>query len=116
RTLAVACALVCVVMAWGGAPLKAADKASPVAVMTVQSIDAAFDNVRYLLTLAGQGESAKQIEGLLGSVTSGKRFQGIDTQKPLGAFIAKLGEDLKSEPPLVVFVPLTNKDDFIDLL
>jgi len=102
-------------MAWTGAPLEAAEKASPVAVMTVQSIDGAIENVRYLLTLAGQGESAKQIEALLGQVTSGKRFQGIDTQKPLGAFIAKLGEALDN-PPLVVFVPLTNQDEFIDLL
>ena len=65
-----------------GAPAFAQAPAQPAAVLTVQSIDGALDSVRYLLTLAGREEQAKNIDGLLSGLTSGKNFQGIDTKKP----------------------------------
>jgi hypothetical protein len=87
----------------------------PVAVLTVRSIDSTFESVRYLLNLAGHRDQAIKLDELLSAFTSGKKFQGIDTKKPLGAFVTKLGEAVEG-PPFALFVPLTNQDEFIDLL
>jgi hypothetical protein len=86
-----------------------------VAVFTVKSLDDLMSDTKYVLTIAGQEDRAKQLEGLFGALTNGKRLQGIDTKKPLGAYIGEFkGDD--AQPPLVLFIPITKEDEFLELL
>jgi hypothetical protein len=84
-------------------------------VITVKSVDDARKAIRLLAEQAGEKDKADQLDQIIDAVTAGKGFAGIDTKKPLGIYVgmpAEAGE----KPPAVVFIPISKKDDFIDLL
>jgi len=85
------------------------------AVVTLRSLDAVMEDARYVLTLAGQEETARQLDGIIAAFTGGKGFQGVDTKKPLGIYV-DLPKDGGLEPPAVLFVPVTRPADLLDLL
>lgn len=87
-----------------------------VGVLSIKSFDDLMSDTQYVLTLAGQEDRAKQLEGLFGALTGGKRLQGIDTKKPLGIYVAEFKEDTGGQPPVVIFVPITKQEEFLDLL
>jgi hypothetical protein len=85
------------------------------ATVTVRSLDAVMEDAKYVLEMAGQGETAKQLDGIIAAFTGGKGFQGIDMKRPLG-FYVDMPKDGAIEPPVVFFVPTTKNADLIDLL
>jgi hypothetical protein len=48
-------------------------------------------------------------------LTGGKGLAGIDTKKPLGLYVG-VPTEAGAKPPVVTFLPVTKKDDFLDLL
>jgi hypothetical protein len=87
-----------------------------VGVITIKSVDDLMSDTQYVLTLAGQEDRAKQLEGLFGALTNGKRLQGVDTKKPLGIYVAEFKDDGGQPPPVVIFVPITKEEDFLEVL
>lgn len=83
--------------------------------VTVTSVDGIMDTAKYGLTMAGKKELADQLDSLLDAVTQAKGLKGIDRKKPMGAYLNKFPTN-HTTPPLVVFVPITNETDFLDLL
>ena len=80
--------------------------------LTVQGVDELLDTFRYGMNLAGAGEQAKQLDGMLEMFEG---FKGIDTKKPWGIYLTGVparGKDTKG----VIYIPVTNEDDFIALL
>jgi hypothetical protein len=101
---------VLVVMACALAPAQA-----QVAVVTLRSVDSLRSDIRYLLTLAGQENRAKQLDGLIAALTQGKGFFGIDTKRPIG--LATTLPDKPGEPPrAIAFIPITKEEEFLDFL
>src|SRR3954452_17411614 len=83
--------------------------------VTVQGVDELFDTVKYGLTMAGQGEFAKQLDGMLETVLQGEGFKGLDTKKPWGTYVSRIPKE-GEQPRGVFFVPVTSEDDFAGLL
>ena len=79
-------ALLCVVVA--PIPVRAADPpaAASDVVVRVQSIDGLLANFKYLATLAGEEEKAKQLEGMIRAKAGPGGLQGVDTKRPLGIY------------------------------
>jgi hypothetical protein len=86
-----------------------------VAVLSVRSIDDLMSDTQYVLTIAGQEDRAKQLQGLFGALTDGKRLQGIDSKKPLGVYLGEFKE-ANDQPPAVIFIPVTKPEEFLELL
>jgi len=89
-------------------------KAKPAIVVQVQSIDELMANFKYLATLAGQEEVAKQFEGLLKSMTGPKGLEGIDTKRPIGLY-GSIGPNL-TDSTVVLLVPVADNKAVLDLL
>jgi hypothetical protein len=85
-------------------------------VFSVQSTDAALDQMRHTLKLAGKEEEAKQIDGMLKAYFQDDGFKGIDTKRPLGFYLGKFDKPDPNKPPVVAFIPVTNEQEFLDLI
>jgi hypothetical protein len=85
-----------------------------VAVVSIRSVDGLLSDIRYVLTLAGQEDKAKQLDGLIDALTGGKGLLGVDTKKPLGAYLNMPA--LGDRPPVIGYIPITRDKDFLDLL
>jgi len=89
----------------------------PVFVGTMQSVDALLDSVRYVLKTAGKEDQAQQLDGLLSVYLGNDGVKGLDTKRPLGVMLAKVPEPAgEGEPPVVLFLPVTKEQEFIDFL
>lgn len=85
-----------------------------IAVVSVKSVDDVLSDVKYFMTLAGQGDRARELDGLITALTGGQGFKGIDTKRPLGVYVnAPKGGRM---PEVVVFVPVTKEGDLLGLL
>src|SRR5215471_11780928 len=95
-------------------PVRAADdKKTPTLIVRVQSLDNLISDARYLATLAGREEEAKQAEGFLKQFTGEKGIEGIDTKRPMGAY-AFLGENVIDSE--VVLLPVADEQAILGLL
>jgi hypothetical protein len=115
RTRLIPCAALVGLFLAPGPAARADDKpAAPTLVVRVAAFDELIANARYLATLAGKGEEAKQAEKLLQTLTGPKGLEGLDTKKPLGlyAFLGPNGVDSEA----VALLPIADKDAFLDLL
>jgi len=83
--------------------------------VTVTGVDGLLDTVKYGLTMAGKKDMADQIDGLLGAFLQNEGFKGIDTKKPMGAYLNKIPTD-PNFPPVVLYIPITTEADFLALL
>lgn len=83
--------------------------------VTVAGVDAQLDAFKYGLKLAGKEDMANQIDGLIGAFLQGEGFKGLDTKKPMGAYLNKFPEN-PTQPALVVFIPVSNEADFLAFL
>jgi hypothetical protein len=92
-----------------------AARAEVTAVVTVRSVDDLMGGIKFVLAAAGREEQAKQLEGLIGAVTQGQGFNGIDTKRPLGLFIGADANNVDN-PPAILFLPITKEEEFLDLL
>lgn len=80
--------------------------------VTLTNVDNLLDTVKYGLTMAGKKDFADQLDGLLEAVGG---FKGIDTKKPLGAYLNKFPTNPHA-PPIVIYLPITTEEDFLALL
>lgn len=101
--------VVATVMTW------AAPAQAQVAVVTLKSIDALFGDVKYVLKLVDRENQAEQLDGFLKALTGGKGLGGIDTKRPIGAFL-DLPMQIGSPPGVTAFIPVTKPDEFLDFL
>ncbi|HQR08266.1 MAG TPA: hypothetical protein PLN21_15670 [Gemmatales bacterium] len=83
--------------------------------VTVTSVDGMMDTAKYGLTMAGKKDLADQLDSLLEAFTQAKGLKGIDRKKPMGAYLKKFPTN-PTTPPLVLYVPITDEKDFLDLL
>jgi hypothetical protein len=96
-------------------PAHAADADSaPSLVIRARSIDGLLEDARYLVTLLGKGEEAKQFDGFVKSMMGPKGLEGIDTKKPLG-FYGTVGPNAVDSTG-VVLVPIADEKAFLGLL
>src|SRR5438309_1922393 len=85
---------IALVSVMAAAPARAADeKPQPAVVVGVRSLDALLSNARYLASLAGEGERAKQAEKIVKGRIGAKGLEGIDAKRPFG-FYAVFGSEL----------------------
>ena len=73
------------------------EDASPSLIVNIRSIDSLMDDAKYIMTLAGQEELAKQLDGMLKSMVGKEGLKGIDTKRPLG-FYGTVGKNLVTAP------------------
>src|SRR5436309_2751560 len=96
-------------------PIRAADATTtPTLVVRIRSLDGLLGDIKYVATLAGRGEEAKQLEGLIQSRMGPKGLEGIDTKRPLGLY-GKLDESLL-ESAAIALVPISDQKAFLGLL
>ncbi|HKB39807.1 MAG TPA: hypothetical protein VKD72_25450, partial [Gemmataceae bacterium] len=87
---------------------------TPTVVVRVQSLDGLIADARYLATLAGREEEAKQAEGFLKQFTGEKGIEGIDTKRPMGmyGFLTEAIHDSEA----VVLLPVADEQAVLALL
>lgn len=86
RQSALGLAVICLSVA---VPLgRAADAkdAAPAFTLQIRSLDRVLEDLKYLATLAGKEEEAKQIDGFVKARMGPKGLEGIDTKRPLGMY------------------------------
>ena len=101
-----------------GAARPADDKkpATPGAVLRVQSLDELMSNFRYLATLAGREEEAKQLEGILKEKAGGpKGLEGIDAKRPAGLY-AVFGDGGPADIAAIGLIPVADEKAFLGLI
>ena len=86
----------------------------PAVVVRVRSLDALVENVKLLVTLAGRGESAEQIEGLYKDKIGAEVLECIDPAPPFGAY-ARFGKEL-DDIGGAVLIPIASEKAFLSLL
>ncbi len=98
------------------APVRSADDKTktPTLIVRVQSLDGLIRDARYLATLAGREEEARQAEAFLKQFTGEKGIEGIDTKRPMGLY-GYLGSDL-DDSRAVVLLPVADEQAFVALL
>jgi hypothetical protein len=104
--------LVLALTAW--ATLGATAARAQTAVVTIKSVDDVTANVQYVLGLVGRQETVKQIQDLITAAAGNDALKGIDTKRPLGAYL--VGIPTSAQPPAVGFVPVADKDALLGLL
>src|SRR5260370_82217 len=87
---------------------------APTLVVRIRSIDGLIGDVKYVATLAGRGEEAKQFEGLINARMGPKGLEGIDTKRPLG-FYGTLDANLM-ESTAALLIPISDQKAFLGLL
>lgn len=83
-------------------------------VVRMQSIDELMVNFEYLAALAGKDNEAKQIKGLLKSMTGPKGLEGLDTKRPVGLY-GDIGPNGIDTTP-VLLLPVRDEKAVLDLL
>jgi hypothetical protein len=97
-------------------PADAKKPAEPAVVVRVQSLDELMSNFRYLATLAGREEEAKQLEGILKEKAGGpKGLEGIDAKRPAGLY-AIFGEGGPADIAAIGLIPVADEKAFLGLI
>ncbi len=99
------------VPAWGRAGEKAAP---PTIAVHVKSLDELLRNLKTVLDFAGPKDAANQIEDLFKGKVGAKGLEGIDTKRPLGAFI-RFGKEL-DDITGALMVPIADEATLTTLL
>ncbi len=86
----------------------------PTIVVRLNSIDALVQHAKFLASLVGQNDAARQIEGLIKSTLGDKGLDGVDSTRPLGAY-GRIGKEL-DDISGAVLIPIANEKAFLDLL
>src|SRR5438128_488541 len=106
---------VCGLMALPTPARPADDKVqTPTLVVRLRSIDGLINDFKYVATLAGRAEEAKQAEGLIKSRIGDKGLDGIDTKRPLGLY-GTVNPGLM-DSTAVVLVPIVDEKAVLSLL
>ena len=96
-------------------PALAQQPAEPTIELRVRSVNDLLDRVEYVAGLAGQEEAPKQFRELVKQLSAdGKGVEGIDPKRPFGVYAAMTDDVVSS--PVVVMVPIADKDRFLTML
>jgi hypothetical protein len=96
-------------------PVRAADdKPQPTLVVGVRSLETLLSDARYLASLAGDKERARQVEKMIRARIGEKGLDGIDAKRPFGLYAA-FGEGL-TDIFGVFMVPIADEKVFLKLL
>ena len=87
---------------------------APSVVFRVKSLETVLQNVKLLVSLAGREEAAQQIEGLFKGKVGPKGLEGVDPNRPLGAFL-RFGKEL-DDISGAVLIPITDEKAFLTFL
>jgi len=96
----------------------AAATSGPAVLIRVQSINDLLKTADYVRTLAPEeaGEQIKQgIDAIKAFIDDKKGLEGIDVTKPIGAYIT-FKEDFGETPPIVILIPVADKDTVLKAL
>jgi hypothetical protein len=98
------------------APVRSADDQTktPTLIVRIQSLDGLISDARYLATLAGREEEAKQAEAFLKQLAGEKGIEGLDTKRPMGLY-GTLGSNL-IDSEAVVMLPVADQEAFVALV
>jgi hypothetical protein len=82
----------------------------PTVIVRLAPIDSLVANASYLAKLAGKGDVAGQVEGMVKSMTNDKGLYGIDTTKPVGlyGYLTPGGYDSEA----VLLLPIADEKTF----
>lgn len=83
----------------------------PSLVVQVRSIDGLMEDAKYLMTLVGQEEQAKQMDGLLKSMGGKEGIKGIDAKRPFG-FYGTVGKNF-TDSTGVALIPIADEKAFV---
>lgn len=86
----------------------------PTVVVRVSSIDSLIEHVKFLASLAGQPDAARQIEGLIKAKIGDKGLEGVDSGRAFG-FYGRIGKELEDVSG-VVLLPIADEKAFLNLL
>src|SRR5437773_1305819 len=104
--------LACVCLVVGASATRAADARdqAPAFTLQIRSLDRVLEDAKYLATLAGKEEEAKQLDGLVKARIGPKGLEGIDTKRPLGMY-SVLRRNVN-----VALLPIASEEAFLALL
>lgn len=89
--------------------------AGPTVEVRLRSVNDLVDKFEYVAGLAGKEDAVKQVRELIKVLSAdGKGIEGIDPKQPMGAYVTFAKEVENS--PIVVMVPIADKDQFITAL
>jgi hypothetical protein len=87
----------------------------PVLEVRVKSVEGLLAYAEYLGDLANQGEVARQLAEFVKTAAEGKTgLEGVDIKRPVGVYSFMTADVVDS--PIVVMVPIANREAMLDLL
>jgi hypothetical protein len=96
-------------------PARAAEEpARPTLAVRLSSLDDLIQDARYLVTLAGHEQEAKQLEGLYGSQVKNNGLHGLDVKRPIGLY-GNLSASIE-DSEAVLLLPIADQNALLDLL
>ena len=87
---------------------------APTVVVRVKSLDALLQNLNLVVRLVGQEDAAQQIEGLIKSKIGKNGLEGIDPDRPFGAYV-RYGKNI-DDVAGAILVPILDEKTFLTLL
>jgi len=87
---------------------------APAVVLRVKSLDTVLKNLKLLAALVGQEQAAADIQGLIDKKTGKKGLEGIDMDRPVGAYV-KFGAEV-TDLNLAMLIPVADQNAFMTLL
>src|SRR5262249_40732831 len=95
-----------------GQPAKGGE---PTVEVRIQSVNVLLDKAEYIGGLLGKEDVIVQVRELVKQLSAdGKGIEGVDPKRPFGAY-AYLEADVVNSP-LVVMIPIADKDRFLQML
>jgi hypothetical protein len=86
----------------------------PSVVIRIKSVDTVLQNLKLIATLVGQEQAATDILGLINAKAGKKGLEGVDTNRPLGAYV-KFGKEL-DDINGALLIPVADQAAFVTLL
>jgi len=84
----------------------------PLAIVTLSSYDEILKDIDFVGSLAGQPQTAQQLEMMLQMFTQNKGLAGLDKTRPLGLFVVSDGADFQG----AICVPVTDTSALLEVL
>ncbi len=103
-------------LACAALPVRADDAKSgvPTVAVRVKSLDGLLEDAKYIATLAGKEEEAKQLDGVIQAVAGpqGLAGTGLDTKRPIGLYgmVTPAGVDSY----VVLLIPVADEKAFVE--
>jgi hypothetical protein len=94
---------------------RAGDKTDePTVVIRVKSLDTVLQNLKLLATLLGREQAAQDIQALIKAKVGAQGLQGVDLDRPVGAYV-RFGKELEDLAGALL-IPVADQAAFLTLL